>query len=228
MNMNIHATDERQPNDRQCDMDDQLGPITPETKTNRRDNRSKFESLLQFLDDADNESHKYRTGSDRARLGLADVTNTRRVQEKSEERIACQIKKKFQDPSSLGNDNSSSASPGKVVNKRYIWDDWEVNDPSTQFSDEAKQAAGESKTEKLSAVRQQLLDLKTASEEIQSKAAKLKADQNKLKNEVEHLHSIRIENEANHIKTMKRLKKDFQERKTEIEAKNDKVRERES
>lgn len=77
--------------------------------------------------------------------------------------------------------------------------------------------------EKMTAARATILDMKAASYEIQARAAKLRAEQEKLKTEVEHLHTVRIENEANHVKSMRRLKKELKERLTEIESKHEEV-----
>ena len=77
--------------------------------------------------------------------------------------------------------------------------------------------------EKALTARQKLLDLKAASEEIKARIATVKNDQEKLKAEVDDLHSIRITNEANHVKTMKRIKREHKERKVEIDTKNKQV-----
>lgn len=205
----------------------------------RRSSSCKFESLLQFLNDVENGLPTNDDGSQSdknttcPRLGLADISNTSQAshEQTSEKFISAETKKLQNQPCSSDDKVTLKEESAIRRNKRYIWDeDWNFQGKNEDqggnkiYDHDSSQTAGdENKAEKLSAARQQLLSLKAASEEIQMHAVKLKEDQKKLKDEVEHLHSIRIEREANHVKTMKQLKKDFKDRKAQIEADHQQV-----
>ena len=146
-------------------------------------------------------------------------TNCRRIWDRWEEK-GLQSK-------STGSNDRKSAPTELTLKKNYIWDTWEEEslDPHDSKSLECNdQTAGESRAEKMSLARQQILDIQEASREISTRAAKLKDDQEQLKTEVERLHSIRIQNEANHVKAMKKLKLEFKNRRAAIEEKNEQVR----
>jgi hypothetical protein len=194
--------------------------------------------LLQFINDQENggNSNDGVRMSD-SRSGLVDITNVtgQASHEQTSEKVIHRDEKKVKNQSG----NGSQASPA-ILNqsqtetpapcsrlKRYIWDDWQEEKGGggcfEPKDDTESMAAGDSRAEKVAIARQQILDLKAASEEIRTRSLKLKSEQEKLKAEVEQLHAIRIENEANHIKAMKQLKREFRERRAKIEANNEKV-----
>ena len=212
---------------------------------------SKFESLVEFLDNQNHENANPSSSSsenkhdERKRLadgsnsaprgstGLVDVTNVTKQSsnEPTAEKLIYSDEKDLQ--SKFVGSNDSEAPPTEInkltkIKKSYIWDTFILDEENIHNhdaeSDKHKdQTAGESQAEKMSIARQQILDIQEASKEISSRAAKLKADQEKLKAEVERLHSIRIQNEANHVKAMKKLKLEFKDRRAAIEAKSEQV-----
>ena len=217
-----------------------------------RQRSSKFESLVQFLDNQNHENANPSSSSsenkhdERERLadgsnsnaprggaGLVDVTNVTKQSsnEPTAEKLIYSDEKDLQ--SKFVGSNDSEAPPTEInkltkIKKSYIWDTFILDEENIHNhdaeSDKRKdQTAGESQAEKMSIARQQILDIQEASKEISSRAAKLKADQEKLKAEVERLHSIRIQNEANHVKAMKKLKLEFKDRRAAIEAKSEQV-----
>lgn len=201
---------------------------------------SKFESLVKFLEDHENGIDSCKRLADGSNsdsphggAGLFDITNVsaQSSNEPTAEKLMDSDQKNLQSKSTGSNDRESA--PTELISKksytrcRRIWDTWEeesLDQRDATKSLECKyQTAGESRAEKMSLARQQILDIQEASREISTRAAKLKADQEQLKTEVERLHSIRIQNEANHVKAMKKLKLEFKDRRAAIEAKSEQV-----
>lgn len=190
---------------------------------------------------------RYSTGSDSIGVhrGLVDTSNStdQTSHQSTAERIVGQDEKAFKNkPGTNDGERSthslaflrqSTGSSGK--NKKYIWDEWEetcdgksdlvrdmplddgVPDDHTKY----EMSTGDNETESLSAARRQLFNLKAMGEEIHARTASLKSDLEKAKAEVESLHCIRIQNEADHVKAMKSLKRKWKERTSEVETKYD-------
>lgn len=117
--------------------------------------------------------------------------------------------------------------------RKYIWDDWEeTNDGHlVQLRDLAiadnevskvsnTQTTGDSQRE---TARRQLQDIKAIGEEIQSRAFNMKEELVEKSLLVEELHSTRVQNEADHVKQMKCLKKQWKEKFEEAKSKHEKV-----
>jgi hypothetical protein len=203
-------------------------------------------SISNENDSVDTSLHKRINGSSTVPCshGLVDITNYQSSHQETSERVDRQ--KETTIKGKLGNNNDCtitnhvtttlSADEKAACNKakRYIWDDWEetldgqivllrdvqLDKPAglvLQLSN-TKMAAGEDKTEAMAAT---LKDLKAMSKEIQSRAATLKTELEAKKAEVEELHAIRIQNEAEHVKRMKSLKRQLKERSGEMKTKHD-------
>ena len=222
----ISKGDEPSENTRHCKR-------TPKLTRSKR-----FESLINFLDqesgvataEVNNDNQRGgRSGSIDSRGSLLDITNNELQSSQTSERISSKNKEKLKNPTDRVNELIIARSS---KNKKYIWDEWDekiecygvdadndVQDDETRDS----QIAGDIQAEKISAARLQLIQLKAAGDEIQARAAKLKTNQETLKADIDRLHSIRIENEANHVKSMKMLKREFTNRKAKTEAETKKV-----
>lgn len=198
----------------------------------------RFESLLHFLDEencialeADDDNQRRSKSSSitlDSRRSLLDITNSTLQSSQTLERISCQNKEKLKNQSDRVNDGcleTELAIAPSNKSKKYIWEEWDLEVDNGAQDEEKKdiQMAGDSQAEKISAARQQLIQLKAAGEEIQARATKLKSSQGALKAEIDRLHSIRIEQEANHVKNMRTLKLKFVNRKAKTEAETEKV-----
>ena len=70
---------------------------------------------------------------------------------------------------------------------------------------------------------QQLQELKSMSEEIQSRASTMRATLEEKRKKVEELHAIRVQNESAHVQKMKAAKQEWKKRIDAVKSENEKV-----
>ncbi|KAL3782973.1 hypothetical protein HJC23_003129 [Cyclotella cryptica] len=211
----------------------------PNDQGNRFSNR--LESLLKFIDEKENNDvdfvetsayKRYNNGYDSCGVhrGLVDNSNStgQPSHQSTTEGIVGQNEKAFKNNS--GANDSAFLGQSANKSKRYVWDEWEerdlvrdmsLNDGVPAGKTKHEMAAGDNKTESVSRARQQLISLKAMGEEIHARAASLKSSLEEKNIEIERLHCLRIQNEADHVKAMKSLKRQWKERKIEMKTKHD-------
>ena len=167
-----------------------------------------------------------------ARTGLVDITNA------SERRSAfsrsSEEKKKLKDNSDIVSASSSESKthrrrskPQHVTReKKYIWDDWETTEDGDIVSLQDKETTSnmssgdvleqEKKTAPSNSLpvdmERQLAELKLMSEEIQTRSNAMKLELEHKTKKVEELHSIRVNNESEHVQKMKSVKQEWKKR----------------
>ena len=177
-----------------------------------------------------------------SRAGLADITNCSSPPTAEGKKNV--TRKDAEDIQGLPPDRVDAPSKPLVIRekKKYVWDDWEeasllnsldalcdkdlLDDPKPMPpGDNAEESATcKSSSNGLPAnARQQLRDLQSMSEEIQTRAAAMKVEMEQKKKVVEELHSIRVKNEAEHVQKMKAVKNEWKKRLDGAKAEHDRA-----
>lgn len=167
------------------------------------------------------------------RTGLVDITNA------SERRSAfsrsSEEKKKLKDNNdivSASNESKTHRRRSKQLyvtrEKKYIWDDWETtedgdivslntqetvsNMPSGDALEQEKKTTPSNINSLPVDMERQLAELKLMSEEIQTRSTAMKLELEHKTKKVEELHSIRVNNESEHVQKMKSVKQEWKKR----------------
>ena len=210
----------------------------------------KLESLLSFLEE--HCEQKYDSGdklsnecggreadvstSRRARTGLADISNSARASTRTGEDEE-EIKEQHVPIHATSKSLSFTRATKTIVTreKKYIWEDWEEtmqegemvligSEPKMPSCDEIEERSCPPSNGLPVDAHQQLQELRSMSEEIQTRAAAMKIELDHKSKKVDELHSIRVKNESEHVETMKLVKQEWKKRIECAQVENDTVR----
>mmetsp|Transcript_12305 Transcript_12305/g.26603 ORF Transcript_12305/g.26603 Transcript_12305/m.26603 type:complete len:479 (-) Transcript_12305:737-2173(-) len=181
--------------------------------------------------------------------GLGDIANHNASERSSwhgsserKEAITGQDEEELKDLNDRCNASSkarrSSAESHIIREKKYIWDDWSETGAGdiVLLQDEFRNPAGDGMEKSASFessnglppnARQQLQELKSMSQEISARAASMKIELEQKREVLDHLHSIRVKSESDHVQKMKSAKQNWKKRLECLKTERDGVLDRE-
>jgi len=202
----------------------------PATAVTSSQYSQKVQSLLNFLDEqceqrhdielpGNGGEHAFRSRS--ACASLVDATNNSSTGNAENGNPAThQNEEKFKDSRICLDAQVKTCSKLHVMReKKYIWDDWrEMGTGVVLLQDEHSTLAGDEVDElgnpKGSSInaQQQLQELKSLSDEIQTRATAMKIELERKNKVVKELQSIRVNRETDHVQKIKSLKQKWKKR----------------